>query len=82
MTGKVVLTIDLTAEDRKRIEELALRRGYSTVGDYLLALVEADADELTEAEDVDIRAELKEGLRQALHGETVPLESLWDDDDE
>lgn len=82
MTDKVVLTIDLTPEDRQRIEELAQKRGYNAASDYLLALVEADELLANDDDEIDIRAELKEGLRQALEGETVPLESLWEDDDE
>lgn len=77
MTAHIPITINVTLEQQKQIEEQARLRGYNAPADYLLALVEADAA-VEEDDEVDIRAELKEGLRQALRGETVPLESLYD----
>jgi hypothetical protein len=77
--------------DPKELEDLeaiSQRRGYAEPREYLRALVDADAREHGESlpfeddEGVDFRGELKEALRQALRGETVPLETLWTDDDE
>lgn len=75
-------------EELEWLEAIARRRGYDAPKAYLRALVDADAAEHGEPllfeddDDVDIRAELKEALRQSFRGETVPLESLWTDDDE
>jgi DNA-directed RNA polymerase specialized sigma24 family protein len=71
----------------QRLQTIARRRGYDALREYLRALVDADAAEHDEPppfdeDEVDIRAELKEGIRQALRGETIPLESLWSDDDD
>lgn len=49
MTDKVVLTVDVTPEERERIEALARRRGYEALGDYVLALIESDAETHSEA---------------------------------
>jgi hypothetical protein len=43
MAGKVVLTVDVTEEERERIEALARRRGYTALGDYVRALIAFDA---------------------------------------
>lgn len=48
MTDKVVLTIAISPEERKRIEEVAHERGYSAPEDYVLALIESDLE--TEAD--------------------------------
>jgi hypothetical protein len=76
------------SKELEYLETIAQRRGYTEPREYLRALVDADAREhgepvLSEGDEVvDIHGELKEALRQALRGETVPLESLWTDDDE
>jgi hypothetical protein len=80
------IIIELTEEQQSSLHELARRQGHSRLTDYVLALIEADARahgvELELTPEPDIRAELKEALRQAIYGETVPLETLWTDDDE
>jgi len=82
MSDKVALTIDLTAEELHRIEELAEQRGYDAVGDYLLALVDWDAEE-DEDLDEDPKAAFRQAWHEAMTGQTHPVSTLWDDlDDE
>jgi hypothetical protein len=81
-TDQIALLI-VSRETHDRIKEIAQHRGFDEPDDYLRALVEADAEEHGESaifDEVDVLSELKEGLRQALRGETVPLESLWETD--
>jgi hypothetical protein len=44
MSDKVSLTIDVTPEERERIEERAHRRGYEAPEDYVRALIESDLE--------------------------------------
>ncbi|MFN8560360.1 MAG: hypothetical protein U0703_01700 [Anaerolineae bacterium] len=78
-----------TASEQNQIEVLARRRGFKTVRDYMRALIEQDAAQHGEAlplEDdhsaEEIGEGIKQGLREALRGEYVSLETLWSDDDE
>ncbi len=80
MTDTVSLTIELTRQQRQQIERQAHERGYEQLADYVLALISADAAD-DDPDAVDIRAELKAGLHQALRGETLPLDKLWDGDE-
>jgi len=43
MTDKVMLTIEITPEERKQLETLAHRRGYKTPEEYVHALIHSDA---------------------------------------
>ena len=74
MADKVVLMIDLTLEDRQRIEELAQRRGYSAASDYLLALVELDEEEFDEKE--ALLDDLRQSIHEAMTGQTIPASEL------
>ncbi|MBI1259242.1 MAG: hypothetical protein GC204_17380 [Chloroflexi bacterium] len=78
-----------SANERSVIEALAQRRGFKTLRDYMRALVEQDAEQHGEAVSLseesspeDLRAGIKQGLREALRGEHVSLETLWADDEE
>lgn len=77
----VDLVIQLTAEEHAQLETRARERGFTNIDDYLKSLIELDAeqDDLSHAE---LRASIKQGFREALRGEYVPLDSLWRDDDE
>lgn len=73
------MVIELAQTEQEWLEAQAHKRGYATIKDYVLALAEADVED----DEVDIRAELKEGLRAAIQGKGLePIETLWDDDDE
>ncbi len=67
------LVIQLTDEQRQRIEERAHQHGFETLTDYLLALVE---------EDEPTKQELLNGFRQgwaaAMSGDTIPASKLRD----
>lgn len=78
-----------TTSEQDQIEALARRRGFKTVRDYMRALIEQDAAQHGESlplEDErsaeEIGEGIKQGLREALRGEYVSLETLWSDDDE
>jgi hypothetical protein len=82
MVNKVVLTLEVTPEERQRIEELARQRGYSAPDEYLLALVESDSAARQTEVDLDTKAgilvALRESLHQAITGDTRPISELWD----
>jgi len=76
-----------TASERKAVEAQAHRRGFETLRDYMRTLIETDAAEHGEPPPLkrthaELRDGIKQGLREALRGEQVPLETLWSDDDE
>jgi hypothetical protein len=79
MAEKVTLTINVTPEERQRIEELAQQRGYAAPGDYLLALVESDAEEFDFETREGLVAGLRESFHQAVKGNTRPISELWDE---
>lgn len=80
MTDK--LTLDLTPEERQKIEELARQRGYTAPADYIKALVESDAED-DEDFDEDPAATFRQAWHEAMTGQTHPVSTLWDDlDDE
>lgn len=84
--------LKLEADEAGVISRRAKKRGYKSLEDYLRALVAADA--LVEVlrddwQDSDVSAdEIETTFREAWHdamtGNTLPVESLWDalDDDE
>ncbi len=77
-----------TPNEQTEIEALAQRRGFATLRAYMRSLIEQDADQhgelvaLDEPSVDEIREGIKQGLREALRGEYVSLETLWSDDDE
>jgi hypothetical protein len=80
MADKESLVIDVTPEKKAHIEMLAHEHGYASPGEYLLALVDALDDEPTKEE---LLANLRQGLKETLRGEVLPIDTLWDDlDDE
>lgn len=82
MNEKVALTINVTPEQRQKIETLAHERGYNALDDYLLALVELDAEDEGDLPKAEVLANLRQGLKEATNGEFYPIETLWDDLDE
>ena len=79
--------IDLAEEFIIGIEEIAKQHGFATVDDYLKIVIEAHvmaakvASQVLKEDGVDIRQDLEQAFYEAFTGQTVPLESLWDDDD-
>jgi hypothetical protein len=78
-----------SSSERRLVEALAQRRGFKTLRDYMRSLIEQDAAQHGEAMPLDdelsaqdIGDSIKQGLREALRGEFVSLETLWLDDDE
>jgi hypothetical protein len=82
MSDRVELTILMTPEERDQIEALARQRGYATPNDYLLALVELDAED--DEWDEDPAVAFRQAWHEAMIGQTFPVSTLWDnlDDDE
>jgi hypothetical protein len=84
------LVIHMTPEQREQVETMAHQRGYGGADDYLLALVDLDAqgklalldtdDDLTQEQ---LEANFKQGLKEVMTGQVYPIEQLWDvvDDD-
>ena len=76
MTDK--LTIDVTPEELHRIEELARQRGFTAPADYLKALVELDAED----DEEDPEASFRQALHEVKTGQTYPISTLWDFEDD
>lgn len=77
-----------TSREQDEIEAIARRRGFETLRDYMRSLIEQDAAQHGETVTLDepsldeIKAGIKQGLREAMRGEYISLETLWADDDE
>jgi len=84
MLEREVMTIDVTKEERQRIETLAQQHGYATARDYLLALVAEDAavDEVDEYFDADPESDFRQAWHEAMSNQIHPISTLWDDLDE
>lgn len=83
MTEMTTITVNVTAEQRQRLEYLAKTYGYESVEAYALSIIEDVLEEPTKEE---ILEDIRVSFRQALNGETIPIEDLWTeleaDDDE
>jgi hypothetical protein len=69
--------------DRAKLEAQTKRRGFNTVQEYLIDLIEWDLVYLEEEEKegvemVDVAAHLREAIRDVKQGRTYPIESLRD----
>ncbi|MBI5666767.1 MAG: hypothetical protein HZC41_02060 [Chloroflexi bacterium] len=85
MTEYVVL--EMTPEERERLETLARLRGYTAPADYVRALIESDAvaQGITPDDDDDLEAGFLQGWHDAMTGNTIPAselrKALLDDDE-
>jgi hypothetical protein len=75
MTTPLTVTLDITPEEKQQIEVLVNRSGYKTINEYVLALVQSELD----AQDENPVQGFREGWRDAMTGNTFPLDTLWDD---
>ncbi len=76
----VTISVEITEQDAQQLEAIAHQEGFLTLAEYvrarILALTTDDVDER------NLRESVKQGLREALRGEFVPLDQLWEDNDE
>lgn len=83
MTEMTTITVNVTTEQRQRLEYLAKTYEYESVEAYALSIIEDVLEEPTKEE---ILEDIRVSFRQALNGETIPIEDLWTeleaDDDE
>ncbi len=67
------LTINITPEQRQKIEHLAEINGYDTADAYASAVLEQLIDEPTKEE---ILEDIRISFREALSGQTVPVAQM------
>ena len=85
MADHEMLMLDVTREERERIEAQARQHGFGTARDYLLALVAEDTvtDEVNSYFNTDPEGAFRQAWQEAMIGQTHPIATLWDDlDDE
>jgi hypothetical protein len=79
----MLIEIEVTPEQRKRIEALAQQLGFETPVDYVRSLIETDAKahgqdlDFDEADEDPIQG-FREGWHDAMTGNTYPVSTLWD----
>ena len=73
MTTLAPLTINFTPEQREKIEHLAEINGYDTADAYALAILEQFIEEPNEEE---ILEDIRASFREALNGQTIPIEDV------
>lgn len=73
------IIIHVTVEERKQIETLARERGMAVdeLVRWLIVDFVEDEVENIDAEAVDVEAEFRQSLRDALAGNVLPLDELW-----
>ena len=80
ISERTVISIELNAEERRHIEDIAHNLGYDELANYvrhLLGLDDSD-DEALNPEDG-----FREGWQDIVEGRVYPASALWDDlDDE
>lgn len=80
------VVLEMTPEERERLETLARQRGYAASADYVRALIEIDAAQgITVEDDDDPEAGFLQGWHDAMTGNTLPASKLrqaLSDDDE
>ncbi|MBA3874445.1 MAG: hypothetical protein H0X30_35395 [Anaerolineae bacterium] len=78
----MTIEIEVTPEQRQRIELLAQQLGFETSVDYVRSLIESDAkahgQDLVLNDDDDPIEGFREGWRDAMTGNTYPVSTLWD----
>jgi hypothetical protein len=86
MTDQEQVVLEISSLQRQRLEDLARRRGYEDVDDYLRALIEADAkaqgETLVLDDDENPIGGFREGWQDIMAGRTYPASTLWDDLDD
>lgn len=86
MPDQHTLTLTVSSAEQSRLEALARQRGYGSVADYLLALVESDVLEQADVLEFDspegMRAALRESWHQAMTDQTRPISELWEFDED
>lgn len=73
MSELTSLTINVTSEQRQRLEYLSKTYEYESVEAYVLSIIEQVLEEPTKEE---ILEGLRVSFRQALNGETIPIEDV------
>jgi hypothetical protein len=66
MAQLFLLDTPVSENEREQLESQAHERGYKTVGEYLLALAKADAQNTLAAEELEDEVDVANHLRQAL----------------
>jgi hypothetical protein len=83
MTELFLLDTPVSENQREQLETQAHERGYKTVGEYLLALAEADALMTSDEDEIDVASRLREALNDVKAGRVYPyskLREMIDDD--
>jgi hypothetical protein len=75
------LTIQVTREQKQRIEQIAHERGFQSADEYVLALVMRNVEEEMDAV-VDPIELFREGWKDVVEGNTYPASTLWEDIDD
>ncbi|MEZ4671777.1 MAG: hypothetical protein R3E39_28060 [Anaerolineae bacterium] len=78
ISERTIISIELTADERRRIEEIAHNLGYDQLGNYVRHLLGMD----DEGEAVNPEDGFREGWQDMVAGRVYPASSLWDDDDD
>ncbi len=77
MAQLFLLDTPVSENKREQLEVQAHERGYKTVGEYLLALAEADALVVpSEDDEVDVASRLREALKDVKAGRVYPYDKL------
>jgi len=73
-----MVNLQIPREEYERIVALAQQRGYESPDAYVLALVEEDAEDEIEDDDIDPVESFRQAWHEAMTGQSRPIEELWD----
>lgn len=80
MAQLFLLDTPVSENEREQLEAQAHERGYTTIGEYLLALAKADAqlDSLDDEpnEEIDVESRLRQALEDIKAGRVYPYDKL------
>ena len=79
----VTISIELTPDERDKLERLARKQGYTALTDYLHHIMMQDlALENDNQEELSPDAAFREGWTDIVAGRVYPASSLWDETDD
>ncbi len=72
-----MVNLQIPREEYERIVALAHQRGYESPDAYVLALVEEDAEDEIDDDEVDPVESFKQAWHEAMTGQSYPIEEVW-----
>lgn len=81
ISERTIISIELTAQERRQIEGIARGLGYDELGNYVRHLLGLDYGD-DEDDPLNPEDGFREGWQDIVEGRVYPASALWDDSDD